>query len=106
MTTPVFASPWEAQVFALVEGVIDAGLVTRADWTARLGAALAQARPTGEGAYAVWLDVLEAVLVDAGVADGGLLARIRDAWLEAAERTPHGQPIPPPPVPHHPPKGP
>jgi hypothetical protein len=93
-------------VFALVEGIIDAGLVTRAAWIERLGSALAEAKPTGEGAYAVWLDVLEAVLVDAGVADRALIARMRDAWLEAAKQTPHGQPIPPPSVPDHPPKGP
>jgi hypothetical protein len=104
MSGPVFATPWEARLFALVEGAIDAGLVTRAGFADRYGAALAADACAEQGE--VRLAVLEALLVEAGVADAGVLDGLAEAWIEAAESTPHGQPIEAPKVPLQPPKGP
>ena len=36
---------------------------------------------------------LECLVAEKGVTDTGSLARYRDAWDHAADRTPHGQPI-------------
>ena len=43
--------------------------------------------------YRHWLAALERIVAEKGVADGRTLARYRDAWDRAADRTPHGLPI-------------
>jgi len=56
----------------------------------------AQARgdpDTGETYYRHWLAALERIVAEKGVTDAASLARYRDAWDHAADRTPHGMPI-------------
>ena len=48
---------------------------------------------TGETYYRHWLDALERLVAEKGVTDAQTLARYRDAWDHAADRTPHGTPI-------------
>jgi hypothetical protein len=48
-----------------------------------------RARPT----TITWLATLERLVAEKGVADSQTLARYRDAWDRAADRTPHGMPI-------------
>ena len=48
---------------------------------------------TGETYYRHWLNTLERLVASKGVTDSAMLARYRDAWEHAAERTPHGSPI-------------
>jgi hypothetical protein len=48
---------------------------------------------TGETYYRHWLNALERIVAAKGVADSKMLARYRNAWDRAAERTPHGAPI-------------
>src|SRR5262245_6450485 len=48
---------------------------------------------TGETYYRHWLNALERMVAAKGLADAQMLARYRDAWDRAAERTPHGTPI-------------
>ena len=48
---------------------------------------------TGETYYRHWLNALERMVAAKGLADAQVLARYRDAWDRAAERTPHGTPI-------------
>lgn len=96
MTRPPspFAEPWEAQVFALVVSLQEAGLFTAAEWTHALGAAI---RPEGAAPasadYAHWLLALERLLAERGITQADLLAARSDAFLRAAAATPHGQPI-------------
>jgi hypothetical protein len=40
-----------------------------------------------------WLAALERVVADKRLSDHEELARYRDAWRRAADRTPHGTPI-------------
>ena len=68
------------------------------EWTAVLGDEIkrAQARgdpDTGETYYRHWLTALERIVAERGVTDPAALARYRDAWDRAADRTPHGAPI-------------
>lgn len=89
-----FAAPWEAQVFALVVSLQEAGLFTWAEWAEALGRTI---RPDGEGEraadYGRWLETLERLLAERGVADGASVAARTAAWLRAAQATPHGRPI-------------
>ena len=48
---------------------------------------------TGETYYRHWLRALERIIAKKGVTDPPALARYRDAWDHAADRTPHGMPI-------------
>jgi nitrile hydratase accessory protein len=87
MSERVFAEPWEAQAFALVVALNERGVFTWSEWTEAVAAA------PEEGYYERWLATLERLLVERGQTDAMTLARYRQAWAQAAERTPHGTPI-------------
>lgn len=89
-----FAAPWEAQVFALVVSLQEAGLFTWSDWSERLGREIRPADgPERAADYGQWLATLEAILDERGVARPESVAARTDAFLRAAGATPHGQPI-------------
>ena len=95
---PVFREPWEAQAFAMALALQERGLFTWAEWAETLGAEIKRAQAagdpdTGETYYRHWLAALERLVAEKGVATRDTLARTRDAWDHAAERTPHGEPI-------------
>ena len=95
---PVFREPWEAQAFAMALALHDKGLFTWPQWAATLGEEIRRAQAggdpdTGETYYRHWLNALERIVADKGATDTPTLARYRDAWDRAAERTPHGTPI-------------
>lgn len=95
---PVFREPWEAQAFAMTLALYDRGLFTWPEWAAMLGAEIKRARDggdpdTGETYYRHWLNALERIVAEKGVADAPTLARYYKAWDHAADRTPHGMPI-------------
>jgi nitrile hydratase accessory protein len=95
---PVFREPWEAQAFAMTLALYERGLFTWPEWAAALAAEISQAQAggdpdTGETYYSHWLNALEKLVADKGVATHDTLHRYRDAWDHACDRTPHGQPI-------------
>ncbi len=95
---PVFREPWEAQVFALAVALQERGLFTWSEWASALGDEIKRANAAGEPDggdtyYTHWLVALERLVAQKGIADPALLARYRDAWEHAADRTPHGSPI-------------
>ncbi|MFL6798617.1 MAG: nitrile hydratase accessory protein [Xanthobacteraceae bacterium] len=95
---PVFREPWEAQAFAMALELHGRGLFTWAEWAATLAAEIKRAQnvgdpDTGETYYLHWLNALERIVAEKGVTDGATLARFRQAWAHAADRTPHGTPI-------------
>jgi nitrile hydratase accessory protein len=95
---PVFKEPWEAQAFAIALALHERGVFTWPEWAATLGAEIKRAQAagdpdTGETYYRHWLAALERLVAEKGVTDAGALARYRDAWDHAADRTPHGEPI-------------
>jgi nitrile hydratase accessory protein len=74
------------------------GLFTWPEWAAILADEIKRAQAagdpdTGETYYRHWLNALERMVAAKGLADAPMLARYRDAWDRAAERTPHGTPI-------------
>jgi nitrile hydratase accessory protein len=95
---PVFRAPWEAQAFAMALSLHEKGLFTWSEWAAMLGEEISRAQAagdpdTGETYYRHWLATLERMVATKGVAAADVLARTRDAWDHAADRTPHGKPI-------------
>lgn len=94
---PVFQHAWEAQAFAIVQALQDAGLFTKIEWSNALGHAIAMAgaqgdADTGETYYLHWLAALEGLVVSKGVAGTDQLSRYHRAWAHATHRTPHGAP--------------
>ena len=95
---PVFREPWEAQAFALALSLHEQGLFSWPEWAATLGDEIKKAQAAGDpdtGAtyYRHWLATLERIVAEKGVTTSQQLARTRDAWEHACERTPHGTPI-------------
>ena len=95
---PVFREPWEAQAFAIALALHQRGLFTWQEWAATLGEEIKRAQAagdpdTGETYYRHWLNTLERLVAARGVIDSTTLARYRNAWDHAADRTPHGTPI-------------
>jgi nitrile hydratase accessory protein len=95
---PVFREPWQAQAFAMTLALHERGLFTWPEWAAVLATEIKRAQgqgdpDTGETYYRHWLAALERLVAERGVTDAGTLARYRDAWDRAADRTPHGAPI-------------
>jgi len=87
----VFAEPWQAQVFALTIALHRGGAFTWTEWSATLGDRVKQA--DGEAYYAAWLNALEGLLVDKGLADGETLDVLKAAWADAYRHTPHGMAV-------------
>jgi len=95
---PVFREPWEAQAFAMALALHARGLFTWPEWAATLADEIKRAQAagdpdTGETYYRHWLNTLERLVTEKGATDTTTLARYREAWDHAADRTPHGQPI-------------
>ncbi|APE42954.1 nitrile hydratase accessory protein [Sulfitobacter alexandrii] len=95
---PVFEAPWHAQVFALTVHLNEAGQFSWPDWADRFGATLQRHGMDrdlngGEDYFAAWLETLEALLAERGMADTGDVGALRDAWEAAYLRTPHGAPV-------------
>jgi nitrile hydratase accessory protein len=95
---PVFREPWQAQAFAMALHLHDRGLFKWPEWAATLGQEIKKAQAagdpdTGETYYHHWLATLERMVAEKGLTDACALARTRDAWERACERTPHGTPI-------------
>lgn len=95
---PVFSEPWQAQAFALTLRLHERGVFAWTEWAQYLSGAIreAQARgdpDLGDTYYRHWVAALERLLVDKGVAPPLALSGLRQAWRNAAEATPHGEPV-------------
>jgi nitrile hydratase accessory protein len=95
---PVFAEPWQAQAFAMAVSLHERGVFTWPEWAATLAQEIKRAQASGDpdsGAtyYHHWLAALERLVAEKKVTDAATLARYRDAWDHAADRTSHGVPI-------------
>jgi nitrile hydratase accessory protein len=95
---PVFREPWEAQAFALAVSLHARGVFTWPEFAAALAAAIRRAQAAGDADlgdtyYAHWLAALESTVAAKAAASADELEQCRHAWLHAAARTPHGQPI-------------
>ena len=95
---PVFAEPWQAQVFALAVQLSAAGHFTWTEWATALGAQLQAAAGRGEpddGSryFEHWLAALEYLVAEKQLADLTSLYERKAAWADAYRHTPHGHPV-------------
>ena len=95
---PIFREPWEAQAFAMALALHKQGLFSWSEWASTLAEEIKRAQTagdpdTGHTYYRHWLNALERLVTEKGIADGISLTRYREAWGRAAHRTPHGEPI-------------
>ena len=95
---PVFREPWEAQAFAMALALHARGVFTWPEWAEALSGEIKRAQAegdpdTGETYYRHWLNALERLVSEKGVASRETLTRYQNAWDHAADRTPHGAPI-------------
>src|SRR5258707_10768272 len=95
---PVFREPWEAQAFAMALALHARKLFTWKEWAATLADEIKRAQAagdpdTGETYYRHWLNALERIVREKGIATHDALHRYQEAWDHAADRTPHGTPI-------------
>jgi len=95
---PVFAEPWQAQAFAMTLALHEAGRFTWAEWVEVFSDEIKRAGSAGDpdrgdAYYHHWLNALERIAADKGLAPTPLRDDVRVAWDEAAHATPHGLPI-------------
>jgi nitrile hydratase accessory protein len=89
-----FEEPWQAYAWVMARALSDKGLFTLNEWSRRLGAKLRAREDDGTTAYyhAV-LEALESLIVDKKAATPAELSKLKQAWREAYEHTPHGKPV-------------
>lgn len=93
-----FNAPWEAQAFAITLAAHENGLFEWSEWSALLGSEIKKGESDGAPPdqacyYHYWLQALERIITQKGVASEKMLHDVKQAWQSAAERTPHGSPI-------------
>jgi nitrile hydratase accessory protein len=76
---PVFREPWEAQAFAIVLHLYDAGHLTWNEWVETLSAEIASVKAAGDPDlgdryYHLWLAALETIATAKGLTDVAELA--------------------------------
>lgn len=95
---PIFSEPWQAQAFALTLRLHERGVFAWTEWAEYLSQAIRDAQQggdpdLGDTYYTHWVTALERLLVDKGIAPPLALSGLRQAWRNAAEVTPHGEPV-------------
>ena len=97
-SSPAFAEPWHAQLFAVTHTLTQTGAFPWTDWADHFSAALARADDAGApkdgpAYYDTWLAAFEDFLVARGLADASGLAEFKRGWTDAYLTTPHGKPV-------------
>jgi len=86
---PVFAAPWQAQIFALVVELAGRGRFPWPEFQRRLVAAIGNAAPAEQGPehyYEHWLAAAEALFAELGLASGEEIATRMAALRPAGQR--------------------
>lgn len=84
---PVFAAPWQAQVFAMAVKLQAQGVFTWGEWADEIGDVIAAARAggdpdLGDTYYNHWLSALERISEKKGLTTTETLARRKELVLE------------------------
>jgi nitrile hydratase accessory protein len=95
---PTFSQPWQAQAFAMTLALHEKGVFTWDEWASVLGEKISTAQKNGDADrgdtyYHHWLEALEHIVATHRAATITELQTRKQAWHEAAARTPHGQSI-------------
>lgn len=95
---PIFNEPWEAQAFAIVLKLHEAGCFTWQEWTEGLSAEIKAAQERGDPDlgdtyYRHWLAALERIATEKDLVVPDDLTTRKSDWARAYLATPHGQPV-------------
>lgn len=95
---PVFSEPWQAEVFAMTLMLHEKKLFSWCEWADQLNSSILAAQKNGDPDlgntyYLHWLDALETLVTAKQIGEPGQLADLYKQWENAANSTPHGQPI-------------
>jgi nitrile hydratase accessory protein len=95
---PAFAEPWQAETMALAARLVEQDHFTATQWSATLGEEIRRAAHAGEhddaeAYFGAALRALERLTIDGRLVAPGELAEMKQAWTEAYQSTPHGQPV-------------
>ncbi len=95
---PAFDEPWQAEVLAIADTLVQNGMFTASAWSDALGAALKQAESCGaaddQGTYyQCVLSALEGLVARHSGIDQQAMTGKRKDWEQAYLSTPHGQPV-------------
>ena len=93
-----FCEPWQAHAFAMVLLLHERGVFSWSQWADTLARCIRSAQTRGDpddgsNYYCHWLDALEDITIAQGIASADQLHALEHAWADAAQNTPHGQPI-------------
>lgn len=93
-----FDEPWQAELLAMVDALIEGGRISAVDWSDCLGAALkaSAARGDADGPasyYQAALQALEQLLDQGKTLPASEVKQRRDDWAQAYHDTPHGKPV-------------
>ena len=94
----VFNEPWEAQAFALAVRLSEAGCFKWSEWVETLSQEIKAAQERGDPDlgdtyYHHWLNALERLCAEKGLAGREQISRRKEEWRRAYLNTPSGQPI-------------
>ena len=94
----VFAEPWQAHAFAMTLQLHEKGVFTWPEWATALTREISAGQTRGEASdgslyYTHWLNALEQMVIERQLGTPEQIHDLEHAWADAAERTPHGQPI-------------
>jgi len=103
---PVFASPWQAQIFSLVVGLHVSGCLSWNEWAEALSREIAEDSSGGadgvmtheeidpsDSYYRLWVSALEQILADKTILDSDEVLERVAQWRDAYLNTPHGAPV-------------
>ena len=103
---PVFASPWQAQIFSLVVGLHESGCFSWNEWAEALSREIAEVSNSGadgvktdeeidpsDSYYRLWVSALEQILADKTILDSDEVRERVTQWRDAYLNTPHGAPV-------------
>ena len=92
---PVFAEPWQAQIFAMTVKLHENDVFSWQEWTQALSHELSEAGPKdrAENYYLHWMSALEKLASEKGIVLEYEREIRKGAWDKAARATAHGKPI-------------
>ena len=95
---PALDEPWQAEVLAIADTLVQNGMFSASAWSDALGEVLKQAQSSGasdnqETYYQCVLKALEGLVASHSDIDRQAMAGKRKDWEQAYLSTPHGQPV-------------
>ena len=95
---PAFDEPWQAEVLAIADTLVQSGVFSASEWSRALGAELSSAAARGaadnqQTYYECALCALETLVAGNSDIHRAAMAAMRRAWERAYSSTPHGRPV-------------